>query len=111
VRSPLWLGPSGRAPTIAASRNSNGTLELVGLDGGGGAWHRNQTSAGATTWTDWTALPAKTLADIAAHTNTDGRVQVVGVDNLGRVWQASQTAANSTTYNAWTALPGQPLRP
>ena len=96
--------------TIAAARNGDGTLELVGIDTGGGVWRRRQVTAGATTWSAWTALPSRTLAQIAAETNTDGRIQLVGVDNLGNIWQSRQTAANSNSYIAWTQVDGQ-LRP
>ncbi len=94
--------------SIAAARNANGRLELIGLDAGGGIWRRTQTSASA--WGNWSALNQKTLARVTAETNSAGRIHLVAVDNLGNIWQSIQTSANATTYSAWSQMDGQ-LRP
>ena len=96
--------------TISAARNSNGTLEVIGVDTGGNSWHRTQTAVGSTSWTAWAPLSLLTLRDIIAQTD-NGKVHLVGVDNLGQVWQTQQSAVNSSTYSGWTRITGVTVRP
>lgn len=89
--------------TLAAERNADGRILVLGIDQHGRVYQRWQnTPMGG--WTEWTALPAH-LRSIAVVRNVtgphDGRLQLFGSDHLGSVWTAIQTTPGSS---AWTPL-------
>jgi hypothetical protein len=98
--------------SIAAARNSDGRLVLVGVDSGGNPQWRAEETAGSDSWVQpWTPLPTKTLAHLTVATNPiDGRIQIDGVDFLGNVWQSEQQQPGSASFVPWTHVDGQ-VRP
>jgi hypothetical protein len=95
---------------IALARNKDGRLELVGVNGAGGVWHRAQTAPGSDSWLSWSQFQPKTLMHVAAEANQNGSITVAGVDNNGGVWQSKQTAPDAGTYLAWTEIVGTTMR-
>jgi subtilisin family serine protease len=102
----MLTDPNSRAMTaIAAARDSDGRIELMGTDGAV-AWHRAQAAPGSAGWQPWTAFGAATVMHIAAAAGGDGRVEVIGVDNQGNVLQSMQSAVGSATYSGWAQIDG-----
>jgi subtilisin family serine protease len=99
-----WSQLSGSLQSVAAARQANGLVQLVGVNKEGQAWYSTQTGVGAATFSAWTqftgtgSLPPFT--SIAAEADSSGVVNVFAVDAHGRVWQTQQAAVNG----AWLAL-------
>ncbi|WP_328522743.1 S8 family serine peptidase [Kribbella sp. NBC_00359] len=99
-----WTQLSGHLQSIAAAREQDGLMQLVGVDKDGGAWHATQTSPGANTFTAWqlftvpngTELPA--FNSIAAEADNQGIVNVFAVDTHGRIWTSRQATVNSAAW-------------
>jgi subtilisin family serine protease len=112
-----WSQLAGRLQSVAAARQQNGLLQLVGVNKQGQAWYATQTSAGASTFTAWQQftgangglLPAFT--SITAEADSDGIINAFAVDSHGRIWQTRQAADNSSTWAPLTpfSASGSPL--
>ena len=82
---------------------SSGTTDNVGS-----LFHRRQTVAGSSVWSDFGALGGSLNgnAEPVVMANSNGRLQVfvVGTDNS--LYTKSQTSAGSSTWSQWSSLGG-----
>ena len=53
---PLGIASTGILNNTAVIDNTDGRLEVFVVGGNTGLWHKWQTAAGSSTWTDWTSL-------------------------------------------------------
>jgi hypothetical protein len=106
-----WVQMDGSLRAVALARNGDGTLELLGTNAVGQAYHR--TGAGQNNWQSWVAFDAPTsvegLRSIAAETNHAGRVEVFAVGSDGSIWRRLKRVS-SAEYAPWIQLGGT-LRP
>ena len=93
----MSLGGSGVQGDVAITRNTDGRLEVLVVGNDNSLWHKWQTAAGSSTWTDWTSLGGIGIRDSpAVAINSDGRLEVfvIGSGDNG-LWHRWQTAAGS----------------
>jgi subtilisin family serine protease len=96
--------PIGRA---AMAYNHSNRLEIFVTNVLGQLFYRSQTSAGATTWTNWSRINfGGTLRSIAAVSNADGRIEVIGLDDAGATWRLAQTSPTDNNWSGLTRLDG-----
>jgi hypothetical protein len=100
-----WAVLDGGLRQVAAEENADGRIELFGVNGAGGVYHRWQTAPNSATWSGWVAEPAN-LASIAVARNADGRLEVVATDRSGAILDAHQTSPGSATLTGFTVLAG-----
>ncbi|WP_328522954.1 S8 family serine peptidase [Kribbella sp. NBC_00359] len=114
---PAFTGPSqidGRLRSVAAAREKDSLLQLVGVNKEGQVWHAPQTNPDASinpsitpafsAWQQFTGLdnaPLPAFTSVAAEADSNGIVNVFAVDTHGRIWRSQQASVNSA---AWFTL-------
>ncbi|WP_328522733.1 protease inhibitor I9 family protein [Kribbella sp. NBC_00359] len=101
--------------SMAAERNANGKITLIGVTSPAkGLWQRQQAAANENTWTSWSQLDNPNslgLTAVSLKRLANGRLMMFGSDSDGQAYFRTQTAPNATTWSAWAGLPfGQPAR-
>jgi Tectonin domain/Peptidase inhibitor I9 len=94
--------------SVAADRNANGKIQLIGVTTTGELWQRQQATINTNTWISWSQLDSPTSLGITAVSVkllANGRLMMFGSNPDGQAYFRPQTAANATTWGGWTALP------
>ncbi|WP_328522765.1 S8 family serine peptidase [Kribbella sp. NBC_00359] len=104
----------GSLRSIAAARERDSQLQLVGVNKDGQIWHAAQTNPTASidpsvtsaysAWQQFTGLDNTTLppfVSVAAEADNNGIVNVFAIDTHGRIWRSRQATVNSA---AWFSL-------
>lgn len=94
---------TGGSP-IAATRRSDGRVEVFGTNAADAVFHAGQSIA-AGPLGGWSQFDGS-LRSVAAATDTDGRIEVVGVDGSGRVFLKWQTSAGGAYSAGWSEQGG-----
>ena len=90
------MSGTGVASNPTAARNTDGRLEVFVAGNDTGLWHKWQTAAGSSTWTDWTSLGGGGIANNPTIIqNADGRLEVFVAGGDTGLWHKWQTAAGS----------------
>lgn len=106
--TPLWGADLTR---VAAGRNSDGRLELLGLARSNGSLARSAQLSPGGAWGAWSTVGgAAGLIELGVGRNRDGRLQVFAIDPNPGIWTTSQGNANGTWTGAWTPTWGHHLR-
>ncbi|WP_328522784.1 hypothetical protein [Kribbella sp. NBC_00359] len=105
-----WSQLSGQVQSIAAAREQDGLMQLVGVNRQGQAWHATQTALGAPTFTTWqqfsaNGTPAPAFTSIAEEADNQGIVNVFAVDTHGQIWTARQASVNSAAWFSFVPFP------
>ena len=109
-----WSGFDGALRCIAAATNTDGRLEVFGVNADGTPFHRWRPSDFADVWSAWAPLPGR-LSSIAVARNGLGRLEVFGSDMFdngspdgmaGPVWHSAQTAPGAPTLTDWALFDG-----
>jgi metallophosphoesterase (TIGR03767 family) len=102
-----WGDIDGSLRTIAAARNSDGPIELFGIDGFGHVLHRaqNLTNGVFDSSHPWVQFDGPGMVKVAADANANGTLALFGLDGIGRIFQRSQlTAGGATGWSGWAQL-------
>jgi hypothetical protein len=91
-----WYMFDGALREVAAETNSDGRVELFGINSAGGIYHRWQTAPNSDSWSDWVNIPGW-LSSIAVARNADGRLEIFGTDTIGQLRYATQTTPGAST--------------
>jgi hypothetical protein len=105
LSTPHELG--GLLASSAVAANSNGRLELFGVNSQGQAWRQGQVDVlGVKLYTGWAGfgLDGKVLRAIAAERNANNVVEVFALDSTGQVWHRWETGPSTGFYTAWVTL-------
>jgi hypothetical protein len=103
-----WRQLDGLLTASAIARNTNGKLELFGINAQGQAWYQQQTPASQPTFTGWTPfdLPGVKLRTITAELNANDRAEAFALNATGDIFHRWQDGAGSSTYQPWVQLDG-----
>ncbi len=104
-----WVGwarlSTGVAKFFGVTANSDGRLELFGLDPAGGLVHQWQNWPGGT-WSAWVPLGGPNIATASAAINSDGRMEAFGITTSGGLVHRWQSPASPSGWSDWAGLPG-----
>ena len=87
-----------------AATNSDGRLELFGLNAAGAVVHQWQWSNGV--WSNWELLGGPGVYAASAGVNPDGRMELFGVDRSGTLVHSWQVPGSPTGWSGWAAFSG-----
>ena len=92
--------------TLDVAHNSDGRLEVFGVDPLGHIWHTWQTAPGADWSGSWSELDGdgENLSSLRVVQNADGRLEVFAVTTRGNVWHTWQTTAGGAWAGTWAQL-------
>ena len=92
--------------TLDVAHNSDGRLEVFGVDPLGDIWHTWQTAPGADWSGSWSELDGdgENLSSLRVVQNADGRLEVFAVTARGNVWHTWQTTAGGAWAGTWAQL-------
>jgi metallophosphoesterase (TIGR03767 family) len=107
VQAPfLPPAPEEWGSSAALARNSNGTLELFGIQPDDSVWRIAQNAPGASpatdVWSTWTKFDDTKMRAVAAESNADGTLELVGVSALGEVWHRRHFSTFG--WASWSSL-------
>jgi subtilisin family serine protease len=105
-----WSSMNGLLTAVAMARDSDGRMELFGVNRNGTAYQSMQTAPNADTWTAWapfgTFNPTDRIRAIAAQTNGSGQIEVFMLLGDGRIWHKWQTQPGGA-WTPWWNVDGQ----
>jgi hypothetical protein len=107
---PGWDSLGGACTSVTVASNSDGRLEVFVVNGGGGLWHKWQTSP-AGNWSGWAALGGSISQPVAVGRNADGRLEAFVVNTSNSLWHIWQTSPGNSTWSAWDSLGGSISQP
>lgn len=92
--------------TLDVAHNSDGRLEIFGVDPVGHIWHTWQMAPGSDWSGSWSELDGdgENLSSLRVVQNADGRLEVFGVTARGNVWHTWQTTAGGAWAGTWAQL-------
>ena len=96
----------GSSPAVAI--NSDGRLDAFVIGNGNFLYHIWQTSAGSSTWSQWSSLGGNIApgSSPAVAINSDGRLDAFVIGNGNFLYHIWQTSAGSSTWSQWSSLGG-----
>jgi hypothetical protein len=101
----LWgVMGGGVGVLFDAATNTDGRLELFGLDAAGAVIHQFQWPWGA--WSSWERLGGPGVYAGAAGVNPDGRMELFGVDRTGTLVHSWQVPGSGNGWSGWAAFTG-----
>lgn len=91
---------------LDVSRNSDGRLEVFGVDRLGHIWHTWQAAPGADWSGHWSQLytDGDNLCSLRVAQNADGRLEVFGVSERRDIWHTWQTTPGGIWVGRWAPL-------
>jgi metallophosphoesterase (TIGR03767 family) len=92
-----------RVPKLATARNTDGRVDLFGLNDDGQLFLRWQTIPGGT-WSAWTQQDGG-MTSLAMEANADGRLELFGVNAAGEVFHKKQLTPGGS-WPVWSRLDG-----
>lgn len=90
----------------AVGQHLDGRLELFVRGNDNDLWHRTQTPANGSAWTDWESLGGRLESEVAVARNGDGRLEAFARSQTGFVSHVWQQRANENAWTVWTSLGG-----
>ena len=90
----------------AASANADGRLALFIRGNDNGLWHRVQTAANGSAWSEWESLGGNLDGDVAVGRNRDGHLEAFARNRIGFVSHCRQLAVNENRWSNWDSLGG-----
>jgi hypothetical protein len=101
-----WDVFPGELRSVASDTNSDGRVEVFGVNAAGQIFNKWQTTPGGP-WSDGWNLWAGSLNSIAVAHNRDGRLQIFGTNGAGAIFHMAGTP---TGWIGWTPMEGGQLR-
>jgi hypothetical protein len=100
----LRFGGLNSGPAVC--QNGDGRLELFVRGNDNALWHRAQTAANGSAWTDWASLGGVLDSEVSVGRNADGRLEAFARGRNGFVSHIWQRATNENTWSPWTSFGG-----
>ncbi|HKT04073.1 MAG TPA: M4 family metallopeptidase [Rugosimonospora sp.] len=92
--------------SIAAARNADGRLLLLGTNSLDNIVYRTQTAPDSWDGSGWQVFDGS-LRAVAAETNSDGRVELFGVNSVGAIVHRVQTTPGNWGGSGWQVFDGE----
>lgn len=101
--------PIAGGASIAAARNADGRLSLIGVNNDGKMWLSSQTSPGATgsnSWSDWSYQSNSQVRSVAMERNSTGKLEEFSLSNTEyqTAGRRSQSSINVDQWSSWGPL-------
>ncbi|MET7397054.1 TIGR03767 family metallophosphoesterase [Dactylosporangium sp. NPDC005572] len=94
--------------SLAVEANTDGRLEMLGVNRAGRIWHRFQQQRDAA-WSasDWLPVDGE-LRSVALARNAEGQLEAFGCNSIDQVFhRRQQTEGSSTSWTPWQWIDGQ----
>jgi len=98
--------PVAGGSSIATARNSNGKLNVFGVNDSDSLFFATQTAANSTTFSTWLKSQQGGWYSVAADTDGRSLMEVSSLSRLESFWHRTQNSVDSNLWNGWSQLDG-----